>query len=117
MKTISIKRVYDSKENDGTYRVLIDRLWPRGIKKVDLKMDEWDKEIAPSPKLRIWFDHKKERFEEFSKLYIEELKRKNEDIDRLRKIAKKESITLLFGAKDHEINHAVVLREFLLKNE
>lgn len=117
MKTINIKRVYDSKESDGTYRILIDRLWPRGIKKVDLKMDEWDKEIAPSPKLRTWFDHKKEHFEEFSKLYVEELKTKNEDVERLRKIAEKQPLTLLFGAKDHEINHAVVLREFLLKNE
>ncbi|MBJ2126773.1 DUF488 domain-containing protein [Flavobacterium sp. IB48] len=117
MKTIQIKRVYDSKENDGTYRILIDRLWPRGIKKVDLKVDEWDKEIAPSPKLRTWFDHKKENFADFSKLYTEELKTKNEDVERLRTIAEKQSITLLYGAKDAEINHAVVLREFLLKKQ
>lgn len=115
MKKINIKRVYDSKENDGTYRILIDRLWPRGIKKVDLKMDEWDKEIAPSPELRTWFDHKKEHFDEFSKLYIAELKTKSDVIERLRKIAEKQSLTLLYGAKDTEINHAVVLREFLQK--
>jgi len=114
MKTINIKRVYDSKESDGTYRVLIDRLWPRGIKKTDLSIDEWNKEIAPSPKLRMWFDHKKERFEEFSKLYVEELKLKKEEIERLKKVAGKQPLTLLFGAKDPEINHAVVLKEFLL---
>ncbi|MEN2489596.1 DUF488 domain-containing protein [Flavobacterium sp. B11] len=115
MKTITIKRVYSHKEKDDTYRILIDRLWPRGIKKTDLAIDEWNKEIAPSPKLRIWFDHKKERFDEFSKLYIEELKSKTEEVEHLRKIAEKQPLTLLYGAKDPEINHAVVLKEFLRK--
>lgn len=114
MKAINIKRIYSHKENDGTYRILIDRLWPRGIKKTDLSIDEWNKEIAPSPQLRLWFDHKKERFEEFSKLYIEELKSKKEEVERLRKIAEKQPLTLLYGAKDLEINHAAVLKEFLL---
>lgn len=78
MKEIFIKRAYDYKTNDGTYRILIDRLWPRGIKKIDLQIDEWNKEISPSKTLRQWFDHKEERFEEFSKLYIQELDSKNE---------------------------------------
>jgi uncharacterized protein YeaO (DUF488 family) len=115
MKTISIQRVYDNKKNDGTYRILVDRLWPRGIKKIDLHTDEWDKEIAPSPELRKWFDHKEERFEEFTKLYIQELKEKKEEVDRLRTIAKTKSLSLLYGAKDPEINHAVILKNYLLK--
>ncbi|HMI08746.1 MAG TPA: DUF488 family protein [Flavobacterium sp.] len=76
MKPISIKRVYDHEPADGSYRVLVDRLWPRGIKKTDLQADEWNKEIAPSPELRKWFDHKEARFEEFSQRYRTELRAK-----------------------------------------
>ena len=115
METIIIKRVYNNKTADGSYRILIDRLWPRGIKKIDLQIDEWNKEISPSPELRKWFDHKEERFEEFSKLYIQELMAKSDEINRLKIIAKTETITLLYGAKDPEINHAIILQHFLLK--
>lgn len=115
MKAITIKRVYDHKTPDGSYRILVDRLWPRGIKKIDLQFDEWNKEISPSPELRKWFDHKEERFEEFTELYRQELMAKTEEINRLRTIAKTEAITLLYGAKDPEINHAIILRDFLLK--
>jgi uncharacterized protein YeaO (DUF488 family) len=112
---ISIKRVYNNKAADKTYRILVDRLWPRGIKKTDLQIDEWNKEIAPSPELRKWFDHRAERFEEFSRLYIQELKEKEEEVDRLKSIALNTSLTLLYGAKDPEINHAEVLKNYLLK--
>lgn len=115
MKTITIKRVYDNKTADGSYRILVDRLWPRGVRKIDLQIDEWDKEITPSPELRKWFDHKEERFEEFSKLYIQELMAKTDEINRLRSIAKNEDVTLLYGAKDPEINHAIILQHYLLK--
>mgnify|MGYP003609733645 CR=1 FL=1 len=115
METIIIKRVYNNKTADGSYRILVDRLWPRGIKKIDLQIDEWNKEISPSPELRKWFDHKEERFEEFSKLYIQELMAKSDEINRLKIIAKTETITLLYGAKDPEINHAIILQHFLLK--
>ena len=115
METIIIKRVYNNKTADGSYRILVDRLWPRGIKKIDLQIDEWNKEISPSPELRKWFDHKEERFEEFSKLYIQQLMAKSDEINRLKIIAKTETITLLYGAKDPEINHAIILQHFLLK--
>ncbi|MFH6936304.1 DUF488 domain-containing protein [Flavobacterium sp. FlaQc-30] len=115
MKTITIKRVYDHKTADGSYRILVDRLWPRGVRKIDLQIDEWNKEITPSPELRKWFDHKKERFEEFSRLYIQELMAKDQEINRVRSIAKNEGVTLLYGAKDPEINHAVILMNYLLK--
>ncbi|MNR22654.1 hypothetical protein D3C85_1396200 [compost metagenome] len=115
MKTITIKRVYNNKTADGSYRILVDRLWPRGVRKVDLQIDEWNKEITPSPELRKWFDHKKERFEEFSRLYIQELMAKDLEINRVRSIAKNEDVTLLYGAKDPEINHAIILMNYLLK--
>lgn len=115
METITIKRVYDSKTADESYRILVDRLWPRGVRKIDLQIDEWNKEISPSSELRKWFDHKEERFEEFSKLYNQELMAKTSEINRLKTLAKTQAITLLYGAKDPEINHAIVLKHFLLK--
>jgi uncharacterized protein YeaO (DUF488 family) len=114
-KTINIQRVYDNKKDDGTYRILVDRLWPRGIKKIDLHIDEWNKEIAPSPELRKWFDHKEERFEEFTKLYTQELKENKEEVDRLKRIVLTSPLSLLYGAKDPEINHATILKNYLLK--
>ncbi|MNE58267.1 hypothetical protein D3C80_1532850 [compost metagenome] len=113
MKTITIKRVYDNKSADGSYRILVDRLWPRGIRKIDLQIEEWNKEVAPSVALRKWFDDKKERFEEFSKLYIHELMAKTDEVNRLKIIAKTEDITLLYAAKDPEINHAIILKDYL----
>jgi uncharacterized protein YeaO (DUF488 family) len=115
MKVITIKRAYDNKTADGSYRILVDRLWPRGLKKIEVQIDEWNKEIAPSVELRKWFDHKKEHFAEFSKRYQRELMAKTTEINRLETIAKTTAITLLYGAKDPEINHAVVLKDFLLK--
>lgn len=115
MEEILIKRVYDCKSNDGTYRILIDRLWPRGIKKIDLPINEWNKEITPSPELRKWFDHKEEHFVEFKKRYIQELEAKNEGVQRLRSIAQKVPLTLLYGAKNLKINHAIILKNYLLK--
>ncbi len=115
MGEISIKRVYEYKKADESYRILIDRLWPRGIKKTDLHIDEWDKEISPSAELRKWFDHKEERFDEFTDLYQQELQTKESELSRLIAIAKREDVTLLYGAKDPKINHAVVLRDVLRK--
>ena len=108
MYTIGIKRIYDEPSDKDGYRVLVDRLWPRGISKKDANLDEWNKEIAPSTELRKWFDHKAERFDEFTRLYREE------ELNRLRTIAKKNDITLLYGAKNPKINHAVVLRDLLV---
>ncbi len=115
MKEIQIKRIYDEPTEGDGYRVLVDRLWPRGISKKDARLDEWAKEIAPSPELRKWFDHKEERFQEFERRYREELTAKAEELHRLKALAKRESVTLLYGAKDPAINNAVVLKELLIK--
>jgi len=113
MKTIKLKRIYDKPSDDDGYRILVDRLWPRGVSKAAAKLDEWDREIAPSTELRKWFDHKEERFAEFSKRYREELKDKGKALDQLREIAKKQTVTLLYAAKNPEMNQAVVLKEVL----
>lgn len=112
---IQIKRIYEDAANiDGT-RVLVDRIWPRGVSKVDAQLDEWMKEIAPSAELRKWFGHKKGRFEEFSKKYKSELKNNSKLTKELQNKAEKKRLTLLYGAKDEKHNQAVVLKEFLLK--
>ena len=113
MKEIKLKRIYDDPSADDGYRVLVDRLWPRGVSKEVAKLDEWDKELAPSTELRKWFDHKEERFKEFSKRYHEELKDKKELLDKLREKANHKKLCLLYAAKDHEMNQAVVLKDVL----
>ncbi len=117
MKTIVIKRIYEDASDEDGYRILVDRLWPRGITKLRAKLDEWSKEVAPSTELRKWFGHKPERFEEFSKLYKDELKNKTEELNRIRTIAETQNLTLLYAAKDLKINHAVVLQEVLNDNK
>ena len=115
MKTIKIKRIYDEPSDDDGYRVLVDRLWPRGVSKKDAKLDSWVKDIAPSSELRKWFDHKQERFDEFQRRYREELKGKENELNILRKIADNQRLTLLYSAKNSEINQAIVLRDLLLQ--
>ena len=115
MGTIKIKRIYEDSSEDDGYRVLVDRLWPRGVSKEDAKIDEWNKDLAPSTNLRKWFDHKAERFEEFSTRYREELLMKEDELDKLRDVARSETITLLYGAKDPKLNQAIVLQELLMK--
>lgn len=94
-------------------KILVDRLWPRGIRKDDLGQDEWLKEVAPSPELRKWFGHDPARFAEFARRYHDELDAGNKDIDRLRSLVDEGDITLLYAARDREINHAVVLADWL----
>lgn len=113
MKSINIKRAYDDKSEDDGYRVLIDRLWPRGVSKKDAHFDEWLKDLAPTTELRKWFDHDPDRFDEFRKRYKKELEGHKEELDKLRNRAKSETITLLFAAKNEEMNNAVVVREVL----
>ncbi|MBV2246729.1 MAG: DUF488 domain-containing protein [Lentimicrobium sp.] len=116
MKAIKIKRIYEDADSSDGYRILIDRLWPRGISKGDAKLDEWNKELAPSTELRKWFDHTPERFEEFKKRYREELKSQEDELKRLHSLAKSKTVTLLYAAKDENMNNAVVLREILTQS-
>lgn len=115
MFPIVIKRIYEEvSENDG-YRVLVDRIWPRGVFKQHANLDEWNKNIAPSTTLRKWFDHKEVRFEEFKLKYKEELHQQVEELNRVRKIAETQQVTLLYAAKDTQVNHALVLRNILIR--
>jgi uncharacterized protein YeaO (DUF488 family) len=110
----TIKRIYaDASENDGQ-RVLVDRLWARGISKEKAHLDLWLKDIAPSDELRKWFSHDPKKWTEFEKRYKAELTTKNELIDQLKKLEKQhKQVTLLYGAKDTEHNNAVVLKKLL----
>lgn len=114
---IRIKRAYDPPSHDDGARVLIDRLWPRGIKKESLAMDQWAKELAPSTKLRQWFGHDPARWQEFHQRYAAELRPHAELLDTLRTLARKGTVTLVYGAHDEAHNNAVALREFLLAPE
>lgn len=109
MHTIKIKRIYDDPADDDGYRMLVNRLWPRGIKKELALLDEWNKEIAPSTELRKWFAHKSEYFDAFSKCYKQELRTKRKEITRVRSIAKTKNLTLLYAAKEENFNHAKIL--------
>jgi uncharacterized protein YeaO (DUF488 family) len=111
--SIKIKRVYDKYEESDCFRILVDRLWPRGLKKEEAKVDLWFKEIAPTDELRKWFAHDTSKWNEFKKKYEEEIK-KNENLNKLIKIIiEKKNVTLLYSAKDREHNNAVVLKNIL----
>ena len=112
---LKIKRAYEAAENDDGKRILIDRLWPRGVSKVEARIDEWMKDLAPSTELRQWFGHDTDKWEEFRKRYKKELAspegtRLLEDIARR---ARSGPITLVYGAKDTEHNNAKVLEEII----
>lgn len=115
MSPILIKRIYEEAAKNDGYRILVDRLWPRGISKERAKLDEWIKTIAPSTELRKWFDHKEERFEEFTKRYNDELLLQNQELNRIREIANKKQVTLLYSAKNTQLNQAIVLKNILMK--
>ncbi len=111
---IKIKRVYEQPEKNDGYRILVDRIWPRGVSKEEAAIDWWDKDIAPSTKLREWFGHVPERFEEFKEEYIHELDANAESVKEvLDALEKHPLITLVYAAKDTEHNHALVLKEYL----
>lgn len=113
---LQIKRIYDSfQESDGT-RLLVDRLWPRGISKENAHLDGWVKELAPSSQLRTWFGHKAENFEKFAMLYRAELDTDIEAQAAVRKVilqSRENMVTLLYGAKDPQVNHAIILKKYL----
>lgn len=110
---VRLKRVYDASAPSDGLRVLVDRLWPRGLHKADVKMDLWLKDVAPSPDLRHWFRHDPAHWDEFRLRYRHELSNGNAEIARLVGLAEKSRITLLYAAHDPLHNHALVLRDFL----
>lgn len=111
--TICIKRVYEAPSPDDGHRVLVDRVWPRGMSKERAAVDEWLKDIAPSTGLRKWFGHRDERWEEFRAAYLEELDDHRETLEYLAGLARQGTVTLVFGAKNEAHNNAVVIRERL----
>ena len=111
---IKLKRAYEPPAPDDGTRILIDRLWPRGVTKSDAAINEWMKEIAPSTELRKWFGHDPSRWQEFRRRYQSEIQHHPEQFDRLRKLAQNGRITLVFSAHDEAHNDAVVLKDLLL---
>jgi uncharacterized protein YeaO (DUF488 family) len=113
---IRIERIYNNPKGDNNFRILVDRLWPRGLSKEKVRIDLWQKEIAPSNSLRKWFGHDEEKWDEFKRKYFKELDKKGDShiVDRIIKLAKEEdSITLLYGTKEEKFNNAVALKEYL----
>jgi len=110
---VRIKRAYEPVERSDGYRVLIDRLWPRGVSKEQARLDEWARELAPSAELRRWFGHDPARFDEFRRRYSKELTAHEDKLRELRRRAREGTLTLVHAARDTEHNDAVVLAELL----
>ena len=110
---IKIKRAYDEAKKEDGKRILVDRLWPRGLTKAEAQVNLWLKDIAPSTTLRKWFGHQPSKWEEFKKRYSAELERNTEQISLLERELRAGKVTLVYGAKDQEHNGAIVLKEFL----
>jgi uncharacterized protein YeaO (DUF488 family) len=115
MRTFAVKRAYEDAEDADGYRILVDRLWPRGRTKEQMALAQWNKDWAPSPALRTWFDHRPERFAEFSRRYISEMEA-NVALEVELKALPKKHITLVYGARDPAINHAIVLAAYLKRH-
>ncbi len=113
MMNIRIKRAYEEPDTKDGTRILVDRLWPRGLTKEKARVDLWLKEVAPSTELRKWFAHDPGKWEEFRSRYLEELKGNKEQLSLLRQEAMKGTVTLVYGAKDQQHNEAVILQGLL----
>lgn len=113
---LKMKRIYEAPEKADGFRVLVDRLWPRGVKKETAQLDAWLKASAPSPDLRKWFDHDPDKFDAFKELYEEELLTNDKTAAAVAEILEKlemTDVTLIYAARDPEINHVIVLRDFI----
>ena len=110
---INIKRVYEKPSKSDGKRILVDRLWPRGLTKEKAAVDLWLKDIAPTTELRKWFGHDPDKWKEFQKKYHQELKKNNEQVSLLNEYLKKGIVTLVYGARDEEHNEALVIMEWL----
>jgi uncharacterized protein YeaO (DUF488 family) len=119
MMKIEIERIYENpkgNDNSNSFRILVDRLWPRGLSKDKVKVDLWQKDIAPSTLLRKWFSHDEKKWDEFKSRYFKELEINNEFVNViLNRLQEKKSIILLYGAKDEKCNNALALKEYLEK--
>ncbi len=113
LTSIRIKRAYEAPTGEDGERILVDRLWPRGLTKEKAKVDLWLKDVAPSTELRKWYAHDPAKWAEFRSRYLEELKNNKEQLSLLRQEAAKGPVTLIYGAKDEEHNEAVVLQKLL----
>lgn len=111
---IGLKRAYEPASADDGARILVDRLWPRGISKEKAALDDWMKDLAPSTELRKWFGHDPARWEEFQSRYLTELAAHGDALEQIRTLARAGRVTLIYGAKDEQHNEAVVLRDLLL---
>ena len=111
--SVYIKRIYETVSPDDGYRILVDRLWPRGMVKEEVQIDEWLKEIAPSSALRKWFDHKPEKWASFGERYRAELYNSSAMAHLMALKRKYKTLTLLYSAKDKDHNHAIILKELL----
>jgi uncharacterized protein YeaO (DUF488 family) len=110
---IRVKRAYDPPGSDDGLRILIDRLWPRGLSKNALKLDAWVKHLSPSNALRQWYQHDPEKFAEFRRRYVEELKSESGALDELRETVRGRTVTLLTATKELDLSHGTVMRELL----
>ena len=115
MTSIRIKRAYEQPNREDGTRILVDRLWPRGLTKEKARVDLWLKDVAPSTELRKWFAHDPGKWAEFQSRYLEELKRNKEQLSLLRQEAAKGTVTLVYGAKDQQHNEAVILQRLLTR--
>jgi len=112
---VRIKRIYEPADDGDGKRILVDRLWPRGVSRNDAHIDLWLKDVAPSAELRRWFGHDPQKWNEFRRRYQEELKENATAVDELREQIGQSTATLLYGARDSEHNNAVVLMDFITK--
>jgi uncharacterized protein YeaO (DUF488 family) len=110
---IQLKRAYDKPQKSDGFRVLIDRIWPRGVRKADLQLDEWLKDLAPSTELRQWFGHDPQKWDEFRKRYFRELDAHPQEVQRLREKMRPGPLTIVFGSKEERFNNAAALKEYL----
>jgi uncharacterized protein YeaO (DUF488 family) len=110
---IRIKRIYDPPSPQDGFRILVDRLWPRGLSKEKAKVDLWLREISPSNELRKWYGHDPDKWNEFKKKYLEEIEAKNDEFDFLRKKAQEGTVTFLFSSREEKLNNAQALKEFV----
>jgi uncharacterized protein YeaO (DUF488 family) len=114
--SIQMKRIYEPVQDSDGLRILVDRIWPRGMSKERACLDDWMKSVTPSPELRKWFNHEPAKFARFQEAYLKELaedEEKQRGVDRLIKLGRTQMVTLLYSAKDSECNHAIVLLHYL----